>query len=55
MFGIIFLHQIFSLICFCLQDLIKIVRLLLAAMSINGLSSLVGGEGRAVGEMSRVM
>ena len=32
-----FLHQIFSYLCFCLQDFIKTVRLLLAALSVNGL------------------
>ena len=40
MFRITFLNQIFSLICFCLQDFTKVVRLLLAAVSINGLTSL---------------
>ena len=40
MFRMTFLNQIFSLICFCLQDFTKVVRLLLAAVSINGLTSL---------------
>ena len=31
-----FLHQIISYLCFCLQDFIKIVMLLMAAVSING-------------------
>ena len=35
---LIFLPQIFSQLCFCLKDMIKIVRPLLAAMSINGLT-----------------
>ena len=38
MFWLILLHQIFSKLCFYLQDFIKIVRLLLAAVSINGLN-----------------
>ena len=33
-----FLQYIFFLLCFCLQDFIKIVRLLLAAVSIIGLT-----------------
>ena len=37
MFWLTFLHQIFSYPCSCLQDLINIVRLLLAAVSIKGL------------------
>ena len=37
MFSLIFPHQIFSKLCFCLQDFIKIVRQLLAAVSVNGL------------------
>ena len=39
MLWITFLLQIFSYSCFCLQDFSKIVRLLLAAVSINGLST----------------
>ena len=38
MFWLTFLDQIFSWLCFCLQIIIKIVRLLLAAVSINGLT-----------------
>ena len=38
MFCLTFLLQIFSQLCSCLQTIIKIVRLLLAAVSINGLS-----------------
>ena len=38
MFLLTFLHEIFSRLCFCLQDIIKIVRLLLAVVSINGLN-----------------
>ena len=37
MFWLTFLHQIFSWLCFCWQNMIKIVRLLLAAASIKGL------------------
>ena len=46
MFWSTFLLQIFSHISFCLKDFIKIVRLLSAAASINGLSkfSLVGSS-----------
>ena len=36
-----FLHQIFSSQSFCLHDLIKIVRLVLAAVSIDGLSCVI--------------
>ena len=37
MFRLTFLHQIFCQLCFCLKDFIKIVRLVLASVSINGL------------------
>ena len=37
MFMLTFLHQIFFKLCFCLQDFIKNVRLLLAIVSVNGL------------------
>ena len=37
MFLLTFLNQIFSCLCFCLQNINKTVRLLLAAVSINGL------------------
>ena len=37
MFRITFLLQIYFQLCFCLQDFIHIVRLLLAAVSIYGL------------------
>ena len=37
MLWLTFLHQIFSWHCFCLQNIIKFVRLLLAAVSTNGL------------------
>ena len=37
MFWSTFLDQIFSRLCFYLQNIIDIVRLLLAAVSINGL------------------
>ena len=33
-----FLHQIFYQLCFCLQEFIKVVRSLLAAVSINALT-----------------
>ena len=33
-----FLYRIFSQLCFCMRDFTKIVRLLLAAVSINGLT-----------------
>ena len=36
-----FFLQIFSKICFCLKDIIKIVWLLLAAVSINGLRLII--------------
>ena len=36
-FLLIFLHQIFLSFCFYLQDLIKVVRLILAALSANRL------------------
>ena len=37
MFSLTFFHQIISRFCFCQQNIIKIVRLLLAAVSIIGL------------------
>ena len=37
MFGSTFLPQIYSKLCICLQDSSRILRLLLAAVSINGL------------------
>ena len=38
MFLLTFLHQIFFGLCFCLQNIIKIVRLLLASARINGIT-----------------
>ena len=35
MFSLTFLLQIFSKLCFHLKDLLKIIRLLLAALSVN--------------------
>ena len=37
MFSLTFPLQIFSKLCFQLKDLLKIIRLLLAALSVNGL------------------
>ena len=41
MFSLTLLLQIFSKLCFHLKDLLKIIRLLLAALSVNGLTSVV--------------